>query len=156
MVVLKLTKIKVSRLLLISFFFIVLDRLTKLLALKFPEEGFFYSPQIGLKLFINKNLAFSLPFEQTLTIILAGLIIVILIYIWLKFYYTKNFIFLSGLTLIIIGATSNLFDRLKFQGVIDFIDIWFWPAFNFADIYIVIGIFWLIWLNHKNLPKKEL
>ena len=156
MVVLKPVKNKVSKLLLISLFLFIIDRLTKLLALKFPEEGFFYYKELGLKLFLNKNLAFSLPFEQILTIILSSLIIIILIYFWIKFYKTKNYIFLGALSLIIIGALSNLFDRLRFQAVIDFIDIWFWPAFNFADAYIVIGIFWLIWLSRKCLPKKEL
>jgi signal peptidase II len=46
--------------------------------------------------------------------------------------------------LIVGGAIGNLIDRLRFGAVIDFIDwhigTWHWPAFNFADICITVGI----------------
>lgn len=41
--------------------------------------------------------------------------------------------------LILSGAISNLIDRLYFGCVIDFIDLRFWPVFNLADSFIVIG-----------------
>lgn len=48
------------------------------------------------------------------------------------------------LCLIIGGALGNLIDRIRFGAVIDFIDWhvggWHWPAFNIADIFIVIGV----------------
>lgn len=37
------------------------------------------------------------------------------------------------------GALGNFYDRLIYQGVRDFINIFFWPIFNFADIFIVVG-----------------
>lgn len=37
------------------------------------------------------------------------------------------------------GAGSNLFDRLWRDGVIDIVDLGFWPVFNLADVAIVIG-----------------
>jgi signal peptidase II len=37
------------------------------------------------------------------------------------------------------GASSNLLDRLWRDGVVDFIDVGFWPVFNLADAAIVIG-----------------
>jgi signal peptidase II len=37
------------------------------------------------------------------------------------------------------GAGSNLFDRLWRDGVIDIVDVGFWPVFNLADVAIVIG-----------------
>lgn len=48
------------------------------------------------------------------------------------------------LALIIGGAVGNLVDRVRFGAVIDFLDFhvggWHWPAFNFADMCIVIGV----------------
>jgi len=38
------------------------------------------------------------------------------------------------------GATSNLCDRLRSDSVIDFIEVGWWPAFNLADVAIVVGI----------------
>ncbi len=38
------------------------------------------------------------------------------------------------------GASSNLFDRLWRGGVVDFIDLGFWPVFNVADVAIVAGV----------------
>jgi signal peptidase II len=51
-------------------------------------------------------------------------------------------------TLIIAGAIGNTIDRLTWGVVIDFIDLhvsgWHWPAFNFADSYIVVGAILLV------------
>lgn len=48
------------------------------------------------------------------------------------------------LSLIIGGAIGNLIDRVRFGAVIDFLDFhiggWHWPAFNVADICIVVGV----------------
>ena len=64
-----------------------------------------------------------------------------------------------GFILIIAGALSNILDRFINGYVIDFIYIhykeFYWPAFNFADIYISIGISLLILNLFKNLLIKN-
>lgn len=45
-----------------------------------------------------------------------------------------------GLGLVIGGAASNLIDRLRLGHVTDYLDVGFWPAFNLADTFIVIGV----------------
>jgi signal peptidase II len=45
-----------------------------------------------------------------------------------------------GLGVALGGASSNLWDRLKGDGVIDYIDIGFWRVFNPADIAIIAGV----------------
>ena len=53
-----------------------------------------------------------------------------------------------SLLIIISGALSNIIDRIFNGYVIDFIYFhykdFFWPAFNFADIYITIGIIMIV------------
>jgi signal peptidase II len=60
-----------------------------------------------------------------------------------------------GLALILGGALSNLFDRIRFGRVVDFVDVYFrryhWPTFNLADSAIVVGagllVFQLLFLE---------
>ena len=45
------------------------------------------------------------------------------------------------------GALGNLIDRLHYDGaVLDFIGVWRWPSFNVADVAVVAGTAWLIFL----------
>lgn len=44
------------------------------------------------------------------------------------------------------GAAGNLVDRVVRGGVVDFIDVGFWPVFNLADCAIVLGAIWLFWV----------
>ena len=63
-----------------------------------------------------------------------------------------------GLFIIISGALSNIIDRIINGYVIDFIYLhisnFYWPAFNFADIYISIGILMVI-INIINKFKNN-
>jgi len=57
----------------------------------------------------------------------------------------KRFLFLNiGLGLILGGAAGNFIDRIRIGKVIDFLDFylgaWHWPAFNFADSCITVGM----------------
>ena len=38
------------------------------------------------------------------------------------------------------GSASNLADRLRLGYVTDFLDLDYWPAFNLADTFIVVGV----------------
>ena len=68
-------------------------------------------------------------------------------------------LFRISLGLISSGALGNAIDRVYFGGVIDFIDIFIynlhWPAFNFADIFITIGVIFLLFDNIFN-KKNEI
>ena len=59
--------------------------------------------------------------------------------------------FRISLGLISSGALGNAIDRVYFGGVIDFIDFFIynfhWPAFNFADIFITLGVILLLFDN---------
>ncbi len=49
-----------------------------------------------------------------------------------------------GWALVAGGALGNLYDRIHFGYVIDFIDLRIWPVFNIADSSICIGVFWIL------------
>ena len=67
---------------------------------------------------------------------------------------SSNYLEEWALLIIICGALANIFDRSLNGFVIDFIYFhyknFYWPAFNFADIYITIGIIMLV----VNIIKK--
>ena len=64
-----------------------------------------------------------------------------------------------ALLMISSGAIGNAIDRIYFGGVIDFIDFFIynfhWPAFNFADIYISIGIIMILLNVLKKINKNK-
>tara|TARA_Y100000590_G_scaffold179773_1_gene204955 strand:+ start:1049 stop:1525 length:477 start_codon:yes stop_codon:yes gene_type:complete len=106
----------------------------------------------------NYGISFGL-FSGTispLVIIVLGLLITsIVIYFMIK---TTLVLEKWGFTLIIAGAISNIFDRALNDYVLDFIYFhygdFYWPAFNFADIYISIGI--VLILMQFFLRSKEI
>jgi signal peptidase II len=96
----------------------------------------------------NRGVAFSLfhdstsPWRTTLLILAAAVaLIVVGAIIWR----TENMgrLSLFGLALIFGGAAGNLFDRIVWGGVTDFLDFYVgtlhWPAFNVADSAVVVG-----------------
>ena len=79
-------------------------------------------------------------------LVILGLLIVTFIFYLMK---SASDMFEEwGLLIIISGALSNIIDRIFNGYVIDFIYFhykdFFWPAFNFADIYITIGIIMIV------------
>ena len=67
-------------------------------------------------------------------------------------------VFRISLGLISSGALGNAIDRVYFGGVIDFIDFFIynvhWPAFNFADIFITVGVILLLFDNIFNTKNE--
>ena len=82
----------------------------------------------------------------------------IILFLFFWFQKTKNRNLSLSLSLIISGAIGNLIDRLSHKAVVDFIDFhiesFHWPAFNFADIYITIGVLIIIYANFMIFKKK--
>lgn len=54
-----------------------------------------------------------------------------------------------GISLVLAGALGNLYDRIVYGCVIDFLDFRIWPVFNFADSFITIGAFMVVLGIHK-------
>lgn len=127
---------------------VVADRLTKILVLEAfapgesrPVTGFF-----NLVLVFNKGAAFSFlagapgwqtPLFMAIALVAAAVVSVLLLR------RPTGPLFSGGLALILGGALGNLWDRIAWGHVVDFLDLhaagWHWPAFNVADSAITVG-----------------
>ncbi len=127
---------------------VVLDWLTKLAVLEWlaPGESRAMAPFFNLVLVFNKGAAFSFLAGaggwQTLFFAAIAAVASVVI----GFLIVRNpgkSLFCLGLALILGGALGNLYDRLAYGHVVDFLDFhaagWHWPAFNVADSAITLG-----------------
>ena len=120
---------------------------------KIPKEGFYFFGKLIQIIFTpNTNIAFSLFLPQALVIIIVIFVLIVLSYVWWQSLIKNNLWEFTASSLIILGALSNLIDRLIFGYVIDYIDLFFWPVFNLADVMIVGGIMIYI-LSEFKKPK---
>ncbi len=148
-----------NKIVLINFFVLaifVADRWFKLLFLKkFPQREFFLiGDWLKLKLATNAGIAFGFALPSWLIISLYCFIIFFLFWL-LPAYWRKNESYkLLAVELIIAGAFSNLFDRLRVGQVVDYIDLKYYSIFNLADIIIVAGVIILIAINWKKEKEK--
>ena len=131
----------------------LVDRLSKIYILKIAElesvVNIYITQYLNFYLIWNKGIAFGLfSFNESLvynmiTFIIAVITIVILIMI-IKSERFKKY----SLLLVFSGSLGNLFDRVYYSAVPDFIDFhvnnFHWFVFNAADIFITIGVLCLI------------
>ena len=96
----------------------------------------------------NYGGAWSIFNDNTLLITIISLIVIVLLIIYIIKNKINKKIELIGYSLVIGGGIGNLFDRIIYGYVIDFLDFnifgYDYPIFNLADTFIVIGIFLLI------------
>lgn len=75
--------------------------------------------------------------------LLIGLILGLMIWVIYQLWHSQKRLESFGYAFILGGAVGNLFDRFYREGVVDFLefhlDQYYWPAFNVADSFIVIG-----------------
>ena len=146
----KLILMKKIIIILIIFF---LDRLTKLYLINLQASGtdidFYIFPFLNFYLIWNTGIGFGLASMETNIYyhILTTIIVFVnlgLIYFLLK----SKGIYVYLLATIIGGSLGNLFDRIYYYAVPDFIDLhidnYHWFIFNVADIFITVGIIGLI------------
>lgn len=137
--------------------FFIADRVLKLLFAGLWRRAEFsvISDWLKLKLSLNSGLAFGLPANHGLIMILTGLAIFILIYLAYLSYRNNKLVDFGAYAFIIAGAASNFLDRLKGGLVIDYFDLNFFSIFNLADIFIVCGIAAVIIIHLKSGSRKE-
>jgi signal peptidase II len=139
-------KIKTAGIILIVAVFFILDRLLKELFLGLWHRAKFslIGDWLTLKLSQNSGIAFSLPVDYRLVIIFTVIALIALVCLACLAYRQSDIEELSAYAFIIVGAISNLWDRVIGGSVVDYISIRYFSVLNFADIYITGGVVFLV------------
>ena len=140
------------------------DRISKYYILNLAElentVDIYLTPYLNFYLIWNKGIAFGLfSFDETYIYNLVSLVIIIITFIILIMIIKSNGFKKYCLISIFGGSIGNLFDRIYYSAVPDFIDFhinnYHWFVFNVADIFITLGVICLIYAeiffnNSKN------
>jgi len=121
---------------------IAADQLTKLIVASelSLDDGLHVLGPFSIHHVQNSGIAFGLfasatPVVTALTAIAVG---------WMLVFFARSGsrhpVLPVALGLLIGGSTSNLIDRIRLGHVTDFLDLRYWPAFNLADSFIVVGV----------------
>lgn len=95
----------------------------------------------------NENIAFSLPLGNQLALIIS-IILIILLSFFLCYIYQKKYspIIIFSFLFMILGAISNVFDRLQYSFVIDYLYVPWFTVFNIADVMISLSAIFIIFI----------
>jgi len=125
----------------------IFDRITKLKILNnFSERSYYINDYINLELIWNTGIGFGLLSSSSILIyhsisIIIGIIILAMLIVLIN---SEQLIEKTIFSIIIGGACGNIYDRLIYNAVPDFIDVHYqnfhWFVFNIADIFISLGI----------------
>ena len=140
----------------------LLDRVSKIYVIylndKFLGSEIFSSKFLNISLIWNEGIAFGLfSFKnQDIYNILTILILIIILFIFFMIIKSKSFE-KYALSMILGGALGNVFDRIIYKRVPDFIDFhindFHWFIFNVSDIFITIGVILMIFFEIIGKPK---
>jgi len=142
----------------------ILDRLTKFYVIYLDKinssSEIFSSKFLNIYLIWNEGIAFGLfSFNENNLYNLLTLFILIIIFVILYMVSKSNGFKKYSLLMILGGALGNVFDRIIYKAVPDFIDFhignFHWFIFNFADIFITIGVIFLIIMEFTVINKNN-
>ena len=163
MILNKLSNNFITNLSLILSIFLI-DRFSKIYVIhqykNFPGSEIFSSKFLNISLIWNEGIAFGLfSFDDTKLYNILSIFILIIIFV-IIFMISKS-VGLKKLALLMIlgGALGNFFDRLVYKAVPDFIDFhignFHWFIFNVSDIFITIGIIFMIISEIIQKPRND-
>jgi signal peptidase II len=130
-----------------------LDRLTKIYVIQLDKNNFgldiFNSAYLNIVLIWNKGIAFGLfSFNDVDLYNILSLIILVIVIILVAMSIKSHGLSRYSLLMIVGGALGNLYDRIFFNAVPDFIDFhvgnFHWFIFNVSDIFITLGVIIMI------------
>ena len=131
----------------------ILDRISKLYVMNLDRVNYsselYQSKYLNISLVWNEGIAFGLlSFNQHSFYNILSLLISIIIMVIFFMIIRNDNIKRYPLLMIFAGAIGNLYDRIAYKAVPDFIDFhigeFHWFIFNVADIFISLGVFFMI------------
>ena len=142
----------------------LIDRFSKIYVIfldkKYLGSEIFSSKYLNINLIWNEGIAFGLfssnnQNNYNILTILILLVISAILFMIIKSKSHERY----GFLMILGGALGNVFDRIIYKGVPDFIDFhvgdFHWFVFNVADIFISIGVIYMILLEIVGYKKKK-
>jgi signal peptidase II len=128
----------------------VADRLTKVWAQRClePVGSIRVLPFFHLTYLQNTGAAWGMMRGRNFLLILVSVGLLAALFYLKRRWPLRNLWTHYGLVLVAGGALGNLYDRIRFGGVIDFLDFLVWPVFNVADSCITVGACCLAWGLH--------
>ena len=150
--------------LIFTFSIFLFDRFSKIYVInldkKFYGSEIFSSKFLNITLIWNEGIAFGLfsfneKFFYNILTILILVIILIIFFMILKSRGFKKY----SLLMILAGALGNVYDRIIYNAVPDFIDFhignFHWFIFNVADIFITLGVIFMIFLEITDIKREQ-
>jgi len=141
---------------LIIFFIFFLDRTSKIYILNIAESqgivDITLNPFLNIILVWNSGIGFGLlQFDERIAYNIITILIVIINFVIIYLLINSDSLRKILFSMILGGSFGNLYDRIYYSAVPDFIDLnyngYHWFVFNVADIFISIGIFALIFFE---------
>ena len=142
----------------------ILDRLTKFYVIYLDKinsgSEIFSSKFLNVYLIWNEGIAFGLfSFNENNLYNFLTIFIFIIVFVILYMISKSSGLKKYSLLMILGGALGNVFDRIIYKAVPDFIDFhignFHWFIFNFADIFITIGVIFLIMMEFTVTNKNN-
>lgn len=118
------------------------DRVLKLIFLNFPEASgkVFFQPFFSTFLYTNERLPFGVNIPSVAIVATGVLLLGVVGVFFLHGLRKSDFLASWGWGLVLFGGLSNMWDRIRFGYVIDWLVVPWEAVVNVADIYILIGV----------------
>lgn len=137
------------------------DRVTKLLVLQHMELGErirVLGDVFELRYVQNRGIAFGLFSDAGSLVVLGTVVVGALLFYFMLHVQPEDLLTVAGGALITGGALGNLYDRVQYGFVVDFLNVPRWPTFNLADVSITLGVVLVLvgqMLVHSEEPRTE-
>ncbi len=140
---------------------LAIDQISKVVVRRWldPHELIQLLPFFRLEHVQNRGIAFGMLDTHSNIILLVSFVIVATIAV-AAFLVRNNKRLIWPLAFLVAGSVGNFIDRIVNGSVTDFLHVEYWPAFNFADSLIVIGVILLVmrlllWPDLQQLGEKK-